>query len=98
MKRIIEKINEALNKIEGIGYIEIKYNGEEVGHFATKKYLEEEGIETENGMIFLKNNHIEDIKDLSEKIRMATKIKVFGDFYGDGFSDWLIEGINFCNE
>ena len=49
-------------------------------------------------MIFLKNNHIEGIKDLSQKIRIATKIKVFGDFYGDGFSGWLIEGINFCNE
>lgn len=98
MKRVIDKINEVLEARKSIGYIEICYNGEEIGHFATKKILQDEGIETTNGMIFFKKNYIDNIKELVKKITTARKVTIDGDYYGDGFTGWLIEGINFYGE
>ena len=98
MRRVIYKINEILEKRGSIGYIKIYYNGEEIGHFATKEKLKKEGIETTNGMIFLKKNYIESIAETVKKITTTTKIIIDGDYYGDGFTGWLIEGINFCEE
>ena len=98
MKRVIDKINEVLKTRKNIGYIEIYYNNEEIGHFATKECLDEEGIETTNGMIFFKKNHIEAIKEIAKKITTATKITTDGDYYGDGFSGWLVEEIRFYGE
>lgn len=98
MKRVIDKINEVLETRKNIGYIEIYYNNKEIGHFATKECLDEEGIETTNGMIFFKKNYIGAIKEVCEKIEKAKKITTDGDYYGNGFSGWLVEEIRFYGE
>jgi len=98
MKRVIEKINEILKNRKTIGYIEICYNRETIGYFAAKEYLQDEGIETTNGMIFFEKNYLGNVKGLVKKIIAATKVTIDGDYYGDGFTGWLIEGINFCKE
>lgn len=98
MKRVIDKINEVLKGRGSIGFIEIYLNEERIGHFATVSCLEEDGIETTNGMIFFEKNYIDSIKEVVKKILEAKKTKLRGDYYGDGFSGWMVEGIKFCNE
>ena len=98
MKRVINKINEVLKTRKSIGYIEICYNGETIGHFATKECLQDEGIETTDGMILFEKNYLGSIKKVVRKIVEAKGTRIYGDYYGDGFTGWLIEGINFCEE
>ena len=98
MKRVIEKINGILKNRKTIGYIEICYNRETIGYFAAKEYLEDKGIETTDGMIFFEKNYLDSIKEVVKKIVEAKEIRLYGDYYGDGFTGWLIEGINFCEE
>ena len=98
MKRVIKKINEVLKTRKSIGYIEIRYNNEKIGYFATKQYLQNEGIETTDGMVFFGKNYIDSIKELIKKIVAAKETRICGDYYGNGFTGWLIEGINFCEE
>ena len=86
MERVIDKINQILKTRGNIGYIEIYYNKERIGHFATKSCLEEDGIETVNGMIFFEKNYIGSIAETVKKITTAKKITVNGDYYGDGFT------------
>ena len=86
MKRVIDKISEVLRTRGNIGFIEIYYNGKIIGHFATKEELEEDGIETIDGMIFFNENYIGSIKEVVKNIVEAKKIKIRGDYYGDGFS------------
>jgi len=98
MKRVIEKINEVLKTRKSIEYIEIRYNNKKIGYFATKQYLQNKGIETTDGMIFFEKNYIDNIKELIKKIVVAKETRICGDYYGDSFSGWLIEEINFCEE
>lgn len=98
MKRILDKIHEILKEKRSIGYIGLYYNNEKIGSYATKRYLEEKGIETTNGMVFFEKNYIEAIKEILEKIGKSKRIEIYGDYYGDGFSGWLLEEIRFYGE
>ena len=98
MKRILDKIHKILKEKRSVGYIELYYNNEKIGSYATKRCLEEEGIETAQGMVFFEKNYIKAIKEILEKIEKAKKITINGDYYGDGFSGWLLEEIRFYEE
>lgn len=98
MKRVIEQINKILKTRKSIGYVGIYYNDEKIGYFATKEFLKDENIETTDGMLLLEKNYISNIKKTIKQILAAKIVTLDGDYYGDGFSGWLIEGIKFWEE
>lgn len=83
-----ERIKNALDnaKHKNIGYIDVKVNGKNINYYNVNDDEVKLGLQypiTEENI----NN-----------ILLASKTKLYGDFYGDGFSGFLVETIDFIIE
>lgn len=82
--RILELLNGAKHK--NIGYINIRINGVNINYFNV------DDQEINLGLQYPIND------ENMNNILSATKVRLNGDFYGDGFSGFLVEEINFITE
>lgn len=82
------RINEFLNnsKFGNLGYILVKVNGEKVNYFNVNN------PDCKNGL----QENITD--DNANRILLAKKVTVDGDYYGDSFTGFLIETLDFITE
>lgn len=82
--RIKELLDNAKHK--NLGYIDIRINGKNVNYF---------NVDDKDIKIGLQYPITEESVN---NILLAKEVKLNGDFYGDGFSGFLVETLNFITE
>lgn len=88
-KTLVEnRISELLSNAKhgNIGYIDIRVNGKNINYF---------NVNDEDIKIGLQYPITE---ENINNVLLAKEVKLNGDFYGDGFSGFLVETLNFITE
>lgn len=88
-KSMVEKrIEDALNnaKHKNIGYISVKINGININYFNVNDE------EVSLGLQYPITN------ENMDNILLSEKVKLYGDFYGDSFTGFLVETIDFITK
>lgn len=82
--RIVEFLNNS--KFGNLGYISIKLNGKKINYFNVNNVDCKDGLQ----------ENITD--DNANSILLANKVTVDGDYYGNSFTGFLIETLDFITE